>query len=70
MQSMTPAPPSPEFFKQKAEECVALSYQVADPKGQVAILRLAKWWMQLGECCYAQKTILARDIEVPDRRAG
>jgi hypothetical protein len=40
---------SPDFLRQKAEECLALSYQVSDPKKQVAILRLANWWMRLAE---------------------
>ena len=27
---------SPEFCRQEAEECLDLSYRIADPKGQVA----------------------------------
>ena len=37
------------FCRQKAEECVTLSYEIADPKGQVAVLKLANWWMRLAE---------------------
>jgi hypothetical protein len=40
---------SPDFLRKKAEECLALSYQIDDPKKQVAILRLANWWMRLAE---------------------
>ena len=40
---------SPEFCRQKAEECLNLSYQITDPKGQVAVLKLANWWMRLAE---------------------
>jgi hypothetical protein len=40
---------SPEFLRKKAEECLALSYQINDPKKQVAILKLANWWMRLAE---------------------
>src|SRR6266568_2193299 len=39
----------PIFSGKKAEECVALSYQINDPKKQVAILKLASWWMRLAE---------------------
>jgi hypothetical protein len=38
-----------EFCRQKAEECLDLSYEITDPKRQVAVLRLANWWMRLGE---------------------
>jgi hypothetical protein len=37
------------FCRQKAEECLDLSYQIKDPKGQVAVLKLANWWMRLAE---------------------
>ncbi len=40
---------SPEFYRQEAEECLNLSYQITDPKRQVAVLRLANWWMRLAE---------------------
>ena len=40
---------SPEFCRQKAEECLSLSYEITDPKGQVAVLKLANWWMRLAE---------------------
>jgi hypothetical protein len=40
---------SPEFCRQKAEECLDLSYQITEPKGQVAVLKLANWWMRLAE---------------------
>ena len=48
---LTPAPQSlpPDFCREKAEECLALSYRVIDPKNQVAILKLAKWWMRVAE---------------------
>jgi hypothetical protein len=39
----------PEFCREKAEECVNLSYQITDPKRQVAVLKLANWWMRLAE---------------------
>ncbi len=45
----TPDLSSPDFLREKAEECVALSYQINDPKKQVAILKLASWWMRLAE---------------------
>jgi hypothetical protein len=46
-----PAPQlsSPDFCREKAEECLALSYQITDPKNQVAVLKLAKWWMRVAE---------------------
>ncbi len=47
----TPDLSSPDFLREKAEECVALSYQINDPKKQVAILKLASWWMRLAEQC-------------------
>jgi hypothetical protein len=49
--SMTPPadPPSTNFLREKAEECLALSYQIDDPKKQLAILKLASWWMRLAE---------------------
>jgi len=40
---------SADFCREKAEECLVLSYQVADPKQQVAILKLANCWMRLAE---------------------
>jgi len=46
----------PAFCKQKAEECLNLSYQITDPKGQVAVLKLANLWMRLAENCYSRKT--------------
>jgi hypothetical protein len=42
-------PSSLEFCRQKAEECLNLSYQIRDPKGQVAVLKLANLWMRLAE---------------------
>jgi hypothetical protein len=45
---------SPEFCRQRAEECLNLSYEIADPKGQVAVLKLASCWMRLAENCYSQ----------------
>ena len=45
----TPDLSSPDFLREKAEGCVALSYQINDPKKQVAILKLASWWMRLAE---------------------
>ncbi len=45
-------PSSPEFCRQKAEECLNLSYQIADPKGQVGVLKLANWWMRIAENNY------------------
>jgi hypothetical protein len=39
----------PHFLRAKAEECLALSYQIDDPKKQLAILKLASWWMRLAE---------------------
>jgi hypothetical protein len=41
---------STDFLREKAEECLALSYHVDDPKRQIAILKLATWWMRLAEC--------------------
>jgi hypothetical protein len=38
-----------DFLREKAEECLALSYQIDDPKRQIAILKLASWWMRLAE---------------------
>ena len=40
---------SREFCRQKAEECLNLSYQITDPKGQVAVLKLANSWKRLAE---------------------
>jgi len=51
----TADPSSPEFCRQKAEECLNLSYQIPDPKGQVAVLKLASWWMRLGETYHSRK---------------
>jgi hypothetical protein len=45
----TPELSSPDFCREKAEECLAISYQVTDPKQQVAILKLANRWMRLAE---------------------
>jgi hypothetical protein len=39
----------PEFFRQEAEDCLNLSYQITDAKGQVSVLRLANLWMRLAE---------------------
>jgi len=47
---------SPDFLREKAEECLALSYQINDPKKQVAILKLANWWMRLAERCISKNT--------------
>jgi hypothetical protein len=33
--------------REKADECLSLSYKLTDPKGQLAILKLAKSWMRL-----------------------
>ena len=41
--------PSTDFLKEKAEQCLALSYRVDDPKRQISILKLASWWMRLAE---------------------
>ena len=46
---MAPDLSSPEFCRQKAEECLDLSYQITESKGQVAVLKLANWWMRLAE---------------------
>jgi hypothetical protein len=54
MSVMAPDLSSPEFCKQKAEECLALSYQLTDPKKQVAILKLANSWMRLAEYVTSQ----------------
>ena len=43
--------PSTDFLRKKAEECLALSYHADDPKRQIAILKLASWWMRLAEQC-------------------
>jgi hypothetical protein len=48
-QVIAPDPSPPEFCRQKAEQCLALSYQIPDPKGQVAVLKLANWWKRLAE---------------------
>jgi hypothetical protein len=45
----TPDLSSPEFFREKAEQCLALSYEIVDPKKQVAILKFASWWMRIAE---------------------
>jgi len=45
----TPDLPSTDFFRDRAEECLAGSYQINDPKKQVAILKLASWWMRVAE---------------------
>src|SRR5437764_12255831 len=45
---------SPELCRQKAEECLNLSYQIPDPKGQVAVLKLANWWKRLAENYYSR----------------
>jgi hypothetical protein len=38
---------SPEFFRERADECLSLSYKMTNPKSQVAILKLANNWMRL-----------------------
>jgi hypothetical protein len=43
------SPPPSNFLREKVEECLALSYQIDDPKKQLAILKLASWWMRLAE---------------------
>jgi len=48
-------PSSPEVCRKKAEECLNLSYQIPNPKGQVAVLKLANCWMRLGETFYSRK---------------
>ena len=45
----------PDFFKEKADECLALSYQLTDPKTQVAVLKLANSWMRLAEYYHSRK---------------
>jgi hypothetical protein len=45
----------PELCRQKAEECLNLSYQITDPKGQVAVLKLANWWKRLAENYYSRR---------------
>src|SRR5260370_16808872 len=52
---MAPDFSSPDFFKEKADECLALSYQLTDPKTQVAVLKLANSWMRLAEYCHSRK---------------
>ena len=52
-----PDPLSPEFYRQEVEECLDLSYQIPDPKGQVAVLKLANWWMRLAEHYHSQEAI-------------
>jgi len=47
--------PSTDLLREKAEECLALSYHVDDPKRQIAILRLASWWMRLAERSLSQR---------------
>jgi hypothetical protein len=46
---------SPAFCRQEAEECLDLSYQILDPKGQVAVLKLANWWMRMAEHYHSQR---------------
>jgi len=53
-QGIAPELSSPEFCRQKAEECLSLSYEITDPKGQVAVLKLANWWMRLAENYYSR----------------
>ncbi len=53
-QGIAPDLSSPEFCRQKAEECLSLSYEITDPKGQVAVLKLANWWMRLAENYYSR----------------
>jgi hypothetical protein len=43
-----------EFCRREAEECLDLSYEIADPKGKVAILKLANCWMRLAENYYSR----------------
>jgi hypothetical protein len=45
----------PEFCRPKAEECLTLSDQITDPKGQMAVLKLANWWMSLAENYYSRR---------------
>jgi hypothetical protein len=45
----------PDLCRQRAEECLNLSYQITDPKGQVAVLKLANCWMRLGEDYHSRK---------------
>jgi hypothetical protein len=47
---------SPDFLRKKAEECLALSYQINDPKKQISILRLANCWMRLAEHYLTKKS--------------
>ncbi len=46
---IAPDLPSSELCRQKAEECLNLSYEITDPRGQVAVLKLANCWMRLAE---------------------
>jgi hypothetical protein len=48
-QGIAPDLSAPDFWRQKAQECLDLSYQITDPKGQVGVLKLANWWMRLAE---------------------
>ena len=48
-QAHTLSSPSLQFLRERAEECVALSDKVDDPKNQAAILRLASSWMRLAQ---------------------
>jgi hypothetical protein len=49
-----------DFYREKAEECLALSYQITDPKNQVAMLKIANCWMRLAEYSVA-KNLHQRD---------
>jgi hypothetical protein len=60
---MAPDLSSPEFCRQKAEECLALSYQLTDPKRQVAVLKLANSWMRLAEYHHSITQQKAPDLE-------
>ena len=51
-----PGQVSPELCREKAEECVALSYQLTDPKKQVALLKFANSWMRLAEHAFSIRT--------------
>lgn len=36
-------------IRQQAEECVAFSYKLEDPRAQIVLLRLARLWMSLAQ---------------------
>jgi hypothetical protein len=60
MSMSVPDQVSPELCRQKAEECVALSYQLTDPKKQVAVLKLANSWMRLAEHAFSSEPASSR----------